>query len=828
MEWRQRERVPLPEGSEITINGITVVNTTDKNSVAAGSSCLVYRGYIKNDNEEGMIGNSVIIKEFYPDLKNKENLFDIIRNAETGQLEVSDATKEKEEYKNVLEQFCQGVKIQKELASSEAMEIAIKPLASGTYGDSYYIISDAHRGEDLKQTAPETLKEKMIVAVCMAETMGILHEAGYMMPDYKPANFLWIKKPNLVKIIDVDSLIAYRHISKKTEELLFINSQYLSPEIELLERYYKEGISPKEFARKKRFYLTPLSDMYVIGKYLYQLFWNQPFEKRNMKEMNEEWLIEEFIELYKDEKEASLSKLRQAAKGMIDIIGRMLISDLMERTDRCYEDAEQLMNALNDIYFGYTSKKYVPRKEVAKANATFVAYNMLQKKPLFEYADTEDGILQLKAAIVGNHAMRKEMLSAIITIGQMTDADLTVSVVAEDAKEFWEDYISEAKNVALRAALTWSVDGQMVSDEIDQNLVARSLAHVSIVTDESEVSLKRIKEEGCRYFVLLSEEERLNQRRAEYLAGENIFIGCLQDEEETSFYPISAGCYSEYYNEKMFEEKIFDMGLMVHAYYCGCLDNIDSVDMDELKEGFRKNLYNVASSERCALHAMYKMACVGLHGNVPRKAKRFEKMLDDPEILEKLAWIEHLSWSADLLTNGAAPLHMEDFAEHAYQGENDWKNKSDPDHLKHPLLVASQKEVPKADWREKENFDRLDELDKVSHGIYHWFIEQKEHFRDKIGQLLEKWIPEEEKELQLKESIEAVLQKCIDGIGQETMNQDQTNIKEWKRLAKESEPYSDVIKEIENIMRPVIDSYKDRDFKELDRKLVYVAADIIR
>lgn len=845
MEWRQRERVPLPKGAELTIEGITVVNDDDPEQMSKGSTCLVYHGHIKNDSGGGVIPGSVIIKEFYPDTMNRDVLLDIHREAGTNKLLISKSTKEKDEYKLRYVQFMQGLASQKELASSEAMEIGIKPLYYGTYGDSCYIISDAHRGADLKKVVPETLKDKLNVAVCVAETMDILHETGYMMPDFKPENLLWINKPNLVKIIDTDSLIQYENTDDVKRKKLFGDRSYISPNLRKLEESLREETSKSRAERKKRFYLNPQSDMYVIGKYLYQLFWNRSFEGDNFKELNAEMLIGEFLQIYGEETKER-SRLLQAAKGLIEIIGRMVISDSLKRKIYGYKNSKELMEALSDIYFGYTSRKYVPRKEIARANATFVAYNMLQKHPLFSYANVEDGVRQLRVALIGDHAMREKMLSAVISIGQMTDASLTVSVVAEDAEAFWSEYVSEKKNGALKKAITWSVDGEHVNDQTDEHLVSRSLAHINVITDTSKEMLQTLKREGYRYYVLLAEEDDINDKWAKILTERKsdvpVFIGYLQDEEETClketgsgdcFYPISAKCYSEYYNEKMFEEEIFDMGLRVHAYYYKCLDKLDSIDMDELKEGFCANLYNVESSERCALHAMYKMACVGLYGNIPRKARRFENKLQDPEVLEELSWIEHLSWTASLLTTGAQPESMDNFDTYAYQGNNDWKNKFNPDHMKHVLLVASQKTVPEADWTAEESYPKLDDLDQVSHRIFKWYISHKEDFRETLYALLEEWIPGNQMEEEFHKEMSVIVDKCIDGVGTGTMDQDESNIKEWKMLAAKVKNYAgresclaETIKKIEYAMRPVVDAYKDRDFKELDRRLVYVAAEI--
>ena len=58
-----------------------------------------------------------------------------------------------------------------------------------------------------------------------------------------------------------------------------------------------------------------------------------------------------------------------------------------------YEDASIMMDALNEVLGKLTAQKYIPKKQVAQANATFAAYNMLEKYPLFHYmkCETDNG-----------------------------------------------------------------------------------------------------------------------------------------------------------------------------------------------------------------------------------------------------------------------------------------------------------------------------------------------------------------------------------------------------------------------------------------------------
>lgn len=851
-EWRSRNRVPLKKGAEIIIKGITIVNDDEPADVLSGSTCLVYHGHIKED-EAGIVSNPVIIKEFYPDTKNKKVLFDIQRDSETGLIVIGEHTKEKEEYKKVYAQFMQGREIQKELASSEAMEIAVKPFLEGPAGDSYYVISNLHRGKDLKQRTPVTLKEKMIVAVCLAETMQVLHEAGYVMLDIKEENFLWIDKPNLLRIVDTDSLIKYKNRSESREkELLFTNYKYISPEIQALEAYMMEGISDREFQRKKKAFIKPISDMYAIGKYLYKLFWDCTFTDRDFRDLDTVLLIEEFVNKYADEEDGSKAKCQKVAQELIEIIGRMVIYDLPERRKKCFKNAGELMDNLNDIYFEFSSKKYVPRKEIKKASATLAAYNILQQYPLFLYSEKREETQELRLAIAGNHEMRKEMLSAAISIGQMLDSNLTIDLVGEDAEKFWEDYISEKNNPALRYAVTWSVDGVVQNDKINVHLVSRKLAHINIETKESERTILKIKEEGCRYFLLLNDKISTNQNWLNLItendSEEKVFVGCLQRQDEEisfeserenyDFFPVSAECYSEYYSEKMYEAKVFRMGLMTFAYYCGYMDENAVVDMKELEKEFRKDIYNIASSERSGLHSIYKMASIGLYENKPGRVLNYYRKIQNPDCLEKLAWLEHLSWEAYLLTSGAVPESIESFRTYAYRDTNDWKNKSDTNHMGHPLLVSSEiqpeVQLPMGEWEKINSYEKFDQLDKASFLIYKWFVENKMRFQCEIEKIFDNWETKTIFDIKIHKNLKNASLNCIENIGKQTMNQEMIVVEEYRKTLMKAKKYAEkhesakvYLNQISDIMRPVLDSYKDRDYKQLDRNMVYAVVDML-
>jgi len=812
MEWRTRERIPLSKGASIELSGSIIVNDDLPEKVDKGGTCLVYRGHVKSGH--GIIpGTKVIIKEFYP--QSDTTVFDIVREQDKeglySKLSVRGITKDKEEYKSKFEQFMQGIEIQKELARSTAMEVAIKPWLEGQFGDSYYVVSEIHNGCDIVKYGAKTLTDKLEVAVCVAESMSILHESGYIMLDFKPENLMYIQKPNMVRIIDTDSIMSYR---KDEGKYCYGNRKYASPE---LRKYFIDIIEKG----KRRRILKPISDIYALGVFYLEMFWNwlpeNSEENALYKETLEETLermdqsgelLEKFIERYKKNSNVSSKKLKDVGKRLIAIIKRTTYFNRNRRKTEGFNSALKLMKELNEVYYILTSELLVPRKEIAKANASFAAYNMLQKYPLFEYPADENCLC---VTLAGKHMMLEDMVSAVISIGQMLDKKLEIHLTGKNIEGFWEYYTCAEKNAALKSAVVVFKDDQVVLDNIDERLVDRPLAKIVLHTEKTEKVIKELVKAGAgNYFVLLEEEEEVNKSYLDVISknanGKKMFVGYLQQHEEDNYedasytgldvYGISALSFSETYNEKMFEERIFRMGMMAHAYYKGYMKEDCFVEMDELESEFRQDVYNIESSERCALHSIYKMASLGIDKDKPGRVLNYYRKIQEPDVLEKLAALEHLSWTGYMLTSGAGPVCLDEFGSYAYKRENDWKCKDDKKHLRHPLLVASRY------------------IDEVSQYIQKWYIEQKEPLKIQFEQFMEKQKGQEE--------ILRLGRNLIEGA-------EPTNVEQWKAALADLEKAGEkeMADTLKRMMKPAVDSYRDCDFKRLDRELVFSAVDMM-
>lgn len=845
---RKPEREIMPADASFYPNDIEVINDSSKEEVGCGSSSLVYYGHIKGGN--GFIaGTKVIIKEFYPILKSTDA--EIFRE-KSGELKISETTKQMGEYQSRKVQFMQGIQNQKKLSDSQALEIGVKPFIEGPWGDSYYVISDVHQGVVLSEVEFKTLEEKIVAAMKVIECLDILHENGYLMLDMKPENFLWISKPTMVRILDVDSIISLNTEAKEPAKL-FRNNLYAAPEIEFLEEKAME-VSEQQFFRYYKKMLSPQTGIYMAGVYFFQLFFGKLPKEEVGEKIQEEVLLREFLNCYIQESSVEKEELKSMGESLIKIIKKMTMS----RPKKRYQSAGEVMEQLNQLLYTIASVKLIPKKQAAKANATFLAYNMLQKYPLFHYASTDKKkVLQLKIVLAGCHEMRREFLSALISIGQMLSAQLHIYLVDNDAELFWQDYTSADNNYALQEAVLCEVNGKMTVNEWNTELVSRPLAIIHLVTDKLENRIEDIViKEECRYFVLMDEDERHNQQNIKKitLRSDNLekrFIAYFYEREtfgdrefakNIEIFPISTLQFSENYNERMFKERIYEMGLLVHAYYNGFMEPDAEGDMEWLEKDFRKDIYNVLSSERCAIHSIYKVASIGIDRKKPGRIRNYFRKISNPEILEQLAWIEHLSWSAYMLTSGAYQEDISSLDTYAYIGGNDWKNKENPKHIGHPLLVSSEigssLEVKRWKQMSKEEVLSLDRLDRISYEIIEWYIRHKERFQERLEISyfeIERTIDllaDEQKKSKVEKLFSEVKERgklCIDYMEE----RDRRNTEQWESSFKKAYNYIKAerlnvdLNIIKKNMQPVLDFYKERDYKALDRDMVWASLDML-
>ncbi len=856
-----------------------------------GATCLTYEGTLPDN------GRKVIVKEFYPG--STRNVWGISRGGEQklhipGMVWRTDSS-EPTEITGRLCQFLRSYEWQRKFYSDPRfLEIVVEPQYLAAYGDTYYIISDFHNGKSMREKLEsfEGLKDKLFLLRYLADLMMILEENGFLLLDISLDNFLVIEQTanhHQLRLFDLDSILDLNELDglHQAEGNIFYHEEYAPREIRELDRLLRRY----SFDDIKKDYIEKSAAVYSLGVLFFRiLFGYVPDQK------------ERLAEDCRGELERRLTGGYNIALDMADeLLGLLknMLSGQCERYESGFYSCGKVLGFLNEFSRRMHYEEYISQSEMAGANATFAAYNMLQKFPLFHYTG---GGRTLRAAFAGNHMMREEFLSAFLSIGQMLDFELELAVVSPDAGQFWNNYMEQ--NPGLRRAVLAEIDGKKQPDETDRNLIGSPLARIRIlnVPDGAALAEKtaELYDGGYRYFVLLEPETDIvdtvrelgeaiasggkqrakssgrpkvtdtgsgpngteNSARAGLSGAPDgdgrVCVGCLQRGSSLSvpreygkymdIHLISGRNVSEMYSEKMYGEQIYRMGLMAHAYYKGYLGSASSQDADvmkEIEEDYKKNIYNRLSSERAALHGIYKMASVGIDVGRPGRFRAYFEKLQDEQTVEKLGWLEHRSWTAYMLSAGNVPVSVSEMDSYAYQWGNDWKDRRDPHRIRHPLLAASEPErrLPRDGWKSltKEEISRLDPLDQVSFGIYQWYRSRRPAIQKEISALFAGMPAVNDPEMaQALCRLQECSRDCAKRMGERPSGQDLSCFAGWDQAMKNVQDHLDEgragwntasvgrkLDELKGLMKPVRDSCGNRDFKQLDRDIVYSVLDMI-
>ncbi len=858
----------LQNGDIIVINGIRIrINEY----AGEGNSCITYYGTIL-DNQTLISGTPVVIKEFYP--KDMTSLYSTKRNE--GKLcLLSLNQKQTEKIRKRKKQFERGYELQKEMSRNDVMEIAVHPYMYGEFGDSIYIISDIHMGTTLSKMHFPNLESRLYSMVQVLELFTVLHKNGYMMIDIKPENF-FLTSAGDVKLLDTDSIIKYDQLDDVRAEHIYSNSTYCSPQIARLKENVIRG--KVDFSEKKWLYIQPWADVYCLAQYLFELLFDRMPSDKDLKDLLfDNVLVDELQNRYID--------VLQDIK-----LVQELIAILKKAFEQRYYTAEPFKAELDQC------RKKIDTQVIEKANMLYLAYDLIEKYPVFNYCDYDNGKRILDVCIVGSSEMRTQLLVALISCGQMLDTRLDVRIISHDSETFWNKFVSENVNPNLQQAVEtylmkngheerWYKRG-----DIDKSLTDTPLAYMHLYPEQSVEDILNENNEAIQYYICIDDNADVNRKNALTIAhtckNRQTFIGYLSDLEiqdvkgdNVTIHRISSNRISEDYNEDIFSSHAYDLGLLVHMFYL--YGNYPKTKEKEIRETFKEQYkssssYEWYSSIRCGIHTIYKLASIGLclvpwNDNGKDKERKFydkkqERLLSNQEtirrfydmvlsdkngltknLFDRLVVLEHKSWTAYLLLTGARIVAENDLDNYVYCGENDWKDKSIPNHVGHPMLKNStpgRKLLPEDFDEFSENLvvnlnhaDKLDELEifslRVHNAVAKRCREKRSERENRVKELMEVENCSSENILKLyeiKEFLRAAFNKCERGETNSDILWNEAR-EEYIRLCNEDGIYTqkidNIMKELDIMLKPVFERNRYRDFKTSDEDLVRVIPKLI-
>ena len=680
-------RIPLHPGTLLRIRDWII---RIDSQAGRGTTCLAYYGSVLDG--EGQVLRLVVVKEFWPLLAEEGG---ILREG-TG-LRVAEETRRSRRWQQRRDQFRSCFRRQQELSVSAAMEIVVEPYMLEENENGLYLVSRMHDGARLTDVVPASLQEKLGMAIRLAELMGLLHEAGYIMPDCKPDNFLWIEKISRMTLFDADSILQYSEGIQP--EALFFDSVYISPEIDRLRHARNIGWS------QMRRVLRPASDLYCCGIYLFRLLLGRipvPGEADDPDRIRRE-----LCRLYPDS--FGSSGRTQAVRKMAAILKNVLEVNPFRRCQTAQVLVEELNEELDLLHY----RRYQVRKKRAAADFSYVSYDLLEKAPVCDYL-TEDtrgmeaGGRRADILITGSHVFGRSLLETMIPGLVMLDTDIHLWLAGRDMEKLWESMCGARENPLLPAIVrVVNSRGRILSD-YDPEVVSRPAAVVHFTgADHDRAILTAAVRTGARVFFLLREKGEENEALAERIRQEagrdrpvKIWvIGSKDADLENSALQDPASCISRIplytrdgdYNENRVGSRIYDMGASIHGEYLRGIQ--PDITEEEILRDYASSLYNIQSSERSALRAVYTLESAGISRHDPAAPSRFHQLLRDPasaDLRERLIALEHLSWTAFMVLHGGKrPESREAIAAYAYRDGNNWQDRRDPDHRIHPCICSS-------------------------------------------------------------------------------------------------------------------------------------------
>lgn len=843
------DRCLLQKNDEITVKGCRIRIDA---FAGEGSSCLTYYGTVVEDSTINP-GTPMVIKEFYP--KDFVSLYSTER--ENGKLRLLSLDRiEADKLEARKKQFMRGYELQDELSKNDVMELVVRPYLFGDFGDSVYIISNIHKGKPLNEAIFSSLTERLSTMVEILKLFSVLHQNRYMMIDIKPSNF-FLTNVGSVKLLDTDSIIKYDNLDEVGVEDIYSNSKYCSPQLMRLKKDVRMG--RVDFNEKKRIYLHPFQDVYCLALYFFELIFDRIPSEEEVKNLSEDTFVQELQERYIDElPDADL------ARELIGVLKKAF-------TTRAYQTAEAFQSELDSC------KKRFDTLEIKKANMLYLSYDLIEKYPLFQYCYYDDTTRVLDVCMVGASKMRAHMLTALISCGQMLDTILKVRIVASDAEKFWKEFVSEDVNPDLqKAVITYFMkdgsDACRAENDIDKTLTDAPLAYIYLYSEQSLPNVVACEEEAPRYYICMDDNDGVNRKNATAIVktcmdmDQKMFVGYLGDDDieelqndTITLHRMSPNRKSKSYDETVFSTHAYDLGFLVHMFYT--YGNYPKSKESELREAFRKQYeaggsYECYSSIRCGIHTIYKLASLGLslESGYQEVIRRFYDMVLDSsnesakELFERLAILEHRSWTAYMLLTGARTVTEQELDDYVFCGGNDWKDKSNPGHIGHPMLKSSTigrtllpedferyDKTPDAYSNKLKSMDELDRFSlKVHHAVAKRCKENQAERESKINVLMEPESPVAEAATDFYETkrfLRVAFSKCERG---------ETNSNLLWRKAKEeyicacskalgiySSALKDTFDSLDNMLKPVFERNRCRDFKVSDEDLIRAIPELL-
>lgn len=352
---------------------------------------------------------------------------------------------------------------------------------------------------------------------------------------------------------------------------------------------------------------------------------------------------------------------------------------------------------------------------------------LFEQYPLCDYRIEEfDNKNRLNVLIIGSGSRIEPILHEVLTIGQLMDTELDVTVATPNAKSFVEKTLG-SKAPYLKCFVRIILNNVLVSDPSEEMRLGTLRVNRTVLsTDSMEFLLE--KNFDCSYVLISTGKDEVNYAMAEacaqYDPAYRTMIAYVQSKdtgEIKAAHPEKMTVVSFGYGKtEGYRGQLERFAFNIHDGYSKIGNERKTVSqiLQELEDP-----YLFLSSLEAAVHIRSKLACVGItEDDYTVAARKFSVLMKEkPELIERLSVVEHSRWIMSKLFEGYRP--MEDM-EQIYRG--DATNRNSKGDLWHCCLVPCDRTgksgITAEDWAAadegKPYRSGLDALDRMTLNIH--------------------------------------------------------------------------------------------------------------
>ena len=820
--------------------------------IGEGSTCVTYEGFYRPKGFDYLV--PVIIKELYPDMPG------ITRNSDHS-LNFNNVVAA-DEFARRKQQFEDNIKAYRMVDIIPELKSTIPDLIGVGLGENnnLYHIFKAYKGKTLADVCREKLSiyEQLNIIKRLAELLKLWCGKEFMLLDLSPSNILYLEDSKDLQFIDFDSLLIKRENRwEKAVDGYRVNALYLPTA--LYQEIYGGGSAVNRPHIER--HLNENTCHFYLGMQLYAMLCSNMPQIRDITKNDIDKQISNLARKY-----PSLAQ----GKDWTEIQNRIetLLLKLLDPTrGRGYSSLDEVISDLDQI-LGLLRSSMDP--QVIEQRYEILAGNLIEEFPAYKYFSSVSSVPQseyrwnnigcenvektIEVLIAGNHQMRKALIKYLISCLQMDHVRICLHLFSSDVMTFWNELTSAWPLIerVCRVAVSGMSGPVYLSEKMDETLVDRQLAEIYLYPEnDKQIITKKCIDKNIRYIILLDDHE-LNLGTLQTISSRGVgterFVAFLcrnrmpareTYNEYIHLFPISEESASDALDRELLSMRIFKRGFYVHSSYE--LGNNPYASRKKLREEYESKPYYQSASIRSALHAAYKLVSAGIDPESNDAAwEYYRKVLGHRELLQEQMALEHRSWTAFMIMNGAVrPKDIKAINEYAFKGGMDWKNNSDENHMIHPCVAASSagsylSETIWDEFDQKESIEEAkaflwaldcDELDRTSLSLHYILKDRRKKYKDQVEQRLKAM---QEDNLSRNRGFHLVIDELASLWpalhDEEGVYED---IKKWKEAVERAreyigkkEPYRKELSDLENYALPFTKLSLRHDFKNSDEDIV--------